>query len=82
MFNIICKTMTQGPIPDIVDISGIIKHLKINKNICNFLLCSLSETGVSESLPVGDDPGEAQTRQLQGVPVSRCVTHTGGVVFV
>ena len=27
MFNIICKTMTQGPIPDIVDNFGIIEHL-------------------------------------------------------
>ena len=26
MFNIFCKTMTQGPIPDFVDNSGIIKH--------------------------------------------------------
>ena len=30
---IICKTMTQGPIPDIVHNSGIIKHLKKKKNI-------------------------------------------------
>ena len=31
MFNIICKTMTQGPIPDIVDNFGIIEHLKKKK---------------------------------------------------